>query len=69
MAFASTLALSAVSALAIVKANDPTPVHAYTNGDAATYYNGISETATGTTLLGQLQSLNSTKRKATVGYS
>ncbi len=69
MAFASTLALSAVSALAIVKANNPTPVHAYTNGDAATYYSGINSTATGTTLLSALQSLNSTKLQHRVGYS
>lgn len=69
MAFASTLALSAVSALAIVKANNPTPVHAYTNGDATTYYNGIDNTATGTTLLSALQSLNSTKLQHRVGYS
>ncbi|MDR0934856.1 MAG: endonuclease [Erysipelotrichaceae bacterium] len=32
------------------------------------YYDGISETATGTTLLGQLQSLNSAKRIRTIGY-
>lgn len=42
---------------------------AYTNGDGDTYYNDISETATGTELLTALQSLNSKKRKTTVGYS
>ena len=69
MAFASTLALSTVAALAVVKTNDSTPVHAYTNGDAATYYNGIDSSATGTTLLSALQSLNSTKLQHRVGYS
>ncbi|MDR0934737.1 MAG: endonuclease [Erysipelotrichaceae bacterium] len=34
-----------------------------------TYYDGISTTATGTTLLSQLRSLNSNKRPKTVGYS
>lgn len=43
-------------------------VEAYTNGDGATYYNGISQSASGTTLLSALQSLNSSKRKKTVGY-
>ena len=41
----------------------------YTNGDAATYYNGISDTATGNTLLTQLRELNLSKRKDTVGYN
>lgn len=41
---------------------------AYANGDAATYYNGISGSATGTTLLSALQALNTTKRQDLVGY-
>ena len=41
----------------------------YTNGDGATYYNGISSTLTGESLLTALRSLNSQKRKSTVGYS
>ena len=40
----------------------------YTTGDAATYYNGISDSATGTDLLSSLQSLNSRKRQKTIGY-
>lgn len=39
----------------------------YTNGDAATYYNGIGD-ATGDSLLSALRSLNGSKRKSTVGY-
>lgn len=41
----------------------------YTNHDAATYYSGISDSLDGTSLLSALQSLNSSKRKTTVGYS
>ena len=44
-------------------------VGAYSNGDAATYYNGIDQYATGTTLLNALQSLNTTKRRSQVGYN
>ena len=36
--------------------------------DINEYYSSISETATGDTLLSQLRSLNSIKRKSTVGY-
>ncbi|HNX16634.1 MAG TPA: Ig-like domain-containing protein, partial [Bacilli bacterium] len=45
------------------------PSTTYTNGDGATYYSGISGTATGTTLLSALQSLNSSKRQKTIGYT
>lgn len=37
--------------------------------DTGNYYNSISESATGTTLLGSLRTLNSNKRTKTVGYS
>ena len=40
-----------------------------TASELTSYYSTVSSTATGTTLLSQLQSLNSTKRKKTVGYS
>lgn len=43
--------------------------YGYTNGDAATYYSGISGSATGTTLLTALQALNTTKRQDLVGYN
>ena len=46
-----------------------TSVKAYTNGDAATYYNDIDQYATGNTLLSALQSLNSSKRRSQVGYN
>ena len=45
------------------------PSQTYTNGDKATYYNGISDVSTGNTLLSSLRSLNSSKRKTTMGYS
>ncbi len=45
------------------------PKRTYTNGDGDTYYQNISSTAIGDNLLRELQSLNSSKRKKTVGYS
>ncbi len=45
------------------------PSSTYTNGDGATYYNGINSGATGTTLLSSLRALNSSKRQKTIGYS
>ena len=45
-----------------------TPTKTYTFGDGATYYNGISATAEGTTLLSALQALNTSKRQTLVGY-
>ena len=41
----------------------------YTSGDAATYYNGISSTATEGELLSSLQALNTRKRQDLVGYN
>ncbi|MCR5184647.1 MAG: endonuclease [Bacilli bacterium] len=40
----------------------------YTNGDGATYYNGIDSSLEGTSLLSALQTLNASKRQTTVGY-
>ena len=40
-----------------------------TASELASYYTSISDSDTGTTLLSKLQSLNSTKRKKTMGYS
>ncbi|NLV29373.1 MAG: hypothetical protein GXY57_04390, partial [Erysipelotrichaceae bacterium] len=45
------------------------PGTTYTHGDGDTYYNGISDSLTGTNLLNALRNLNSSKRKKTVGYS
>lgn len=39
-----------------------------TSSELTSYYSSISSTATGDTLLSQLRSLNSTKKKTTVGY-
>ena len=41
----------------------------YTNGDADTYYQGISDSKSGNDLLKDLRSLNLSKRQSTVGYS
>lgn len=40
-----------------------------TASELASYYSSISDSDTGTSLLSKLQSLNSTKRKRTMGYS
>ena len=40
-----------------------------TASELASYYNSISDSDSGTSLLSKLQSLNSTKRKKTMGYS
>jgi uncharacterized protein YjdB len=45
------------------------PSTTYTNGDGASYYDNINSSATGTTLLSSLRTLNSTKRQKTIGYS
>ena len=80
---ASLLSVGAVSACAAVVAHTftketkeaqalYTPNTHYEVSDTASeltsYYSSISSSATGTTLLSQLQSLNSTKRKKTMGY-
>ena len=57
---------SGVSAALTPKKN--VPAVAYTNGDAETYYSGISDSLTGTQLLSALRSLNNSKRKKTIGY-
>ena len=51
-----------------IKRDVETVANAYTNGDADTYYNDISDTATGTDLLSALQTLNSRKKQKTIGY-
>jgi len=45
------------------------PSRTFTNHDGDTYYNSISSTATGTTLLNALRTLNGNKRQHTVSYS
>jgi hypothetical protein len=52
-----------------IKEDVYTPTFAtYTNGDADTYYNGISDSLTGNDLLAALRSLNKSKRHSTVSY-
>ena len=43
--------------------------YGYENGDAATYYTGISDSLTGNQLLTKLQALNSTKRRNLISYN
>lgn len=66
--FLATSALTGGAILLNDSGDNAEKVEAYTNGDASTYYSGISDSATGTTLLSALQSLNNTKRQSTVGY-
>ena len=56
---------AAISGLAIKETQQPVLASA----DSSSYYSGISNTATGTTLLGSLRSLNGSKKTKTVGYS
>ncbi len=58
-----------VGSFALIKNNSKEIFAAYTNGDGATYYSGISDSLTGDSLLSALRSLNSSKRQSTVGYS
>lgn len=44
------------------------PGTTYTNHDAATYYSNITDSMEGTELLSALRSINSSRRKKTVGY-
>lgn len=57
-----------VSTKALEKPVEPT-FATYTNGDGATYYNGIGDSLTGNSLRSALNSLNDNKRHSTVGYS
>ena len=65
----STFLVGGISASVLSGYRKPAPAFAYTNGDAATYYNSIDFTKSGTALLKDLQNLNKEKRKTTVGYS
>lgn len=73
------LALS-LGALSSLRANEKVETKAYyspsthyevsdTASELASYYSSISDSDTGTSLLSKLQSLNSSKRKKTMGYS
>ena len=66
--------------VAAIKSKDAKQVGAYyspsthyevsdTASELASYYSSISDSDSGTSLLSKLQSLNSTKRKKTIGYS
>lgn len=73
-AFVSLLSIGAFSGVAFSSHyQENTEVNAlqntYTNGDGATYYNGISSSLKGNDLLAALRTLNSNRRKNTVGYS
>lgn len=73
MAFSTAVTIASVS-------KDPVEAQAYyspsthyevsdTASELASYYSSISDSDTGTSLLSKLQSLNSSKRKRTMGYS
>lgn len=73
------LALS-LGALSSIRANEKVETKAYyspsthyevsdTASELASYYSSISDSDTGTSLLSKLQSLNSSKRKRTMGYN
>ena len=65
----SFLLVGGITAISVAHDEVYTPTFAtYTNHDADTYYNGISDTAEGDDLLSALRSLNSSKRKNTIGY-
>ncbi|MBQ0009093.1 MAG: Ig-like domain-containing protein [Firmicutes bacterium] len=72
LAFAATavcgIATLSNSAFEEVKAELTAPTTVFTNHDAATYYSGINNTLEGSSLLSALQSLNSTRKKASIKY-
>ena len=68
VAFGTGVVLSTNSNL-IKSEAEYSPGTTYTHGDGDTYYNGISDSLTGTNLLNALRNLNSSKQKKTVGYS
>ncbi|GEM_PF-875643 len=65
------LALSVGTFIGVSHTNNEAKVAfaTYTNGDGATYYSGISDSLEGESLRSALHSLNTSKRKSTVGYS
>ena len=69
LAFAATAVCGLAFAAKAAPKDVVTTFATYINHDAQTYYDGISDSLTGDSLLSALRSLNSTKRKTTVGYS
>ena len=65
------LAGSVSTSVALANKNESySPTFAtYTNGDAETYYNSISDSLRDNDLLGSLRSLNNRKRQKTIGYN
>ena len=63
----SVLALSLTVSSVLSNKNNVEVVLGYANGDEATYYNNI-DTSNDSTLLANLQSLNTAKRQSLVGY-
>ena len=62
VAFGTGVVLSTNSNL-IKSEAEYSPGTTYTHGDGDTYYNGISDSLTGTNLLNALRNLNSSKRR------
>ena len=68
-ALLSTLTAVAIGTLSFAQQrNNVVSVSAYTNGDAATYYNDILDTDTGSTLTNKLNTLNTAKRRRLINY-
>ena len=76
----SVLSMGLLAGISLAKNSKALSVEAYytpgttyevsdTPAELANYYTSISDSYTGSTLLSKLQSLNSTKRKRTAGYS
>ena len=65
----SSLSVLTLGSLFSLNQKAPVTVKGYANGDATTYYNGISDSDTGSTLLAALQSLNDSKTQSLVGYN
>lgn len=74
LSFMGVFALSSLGAVIYTQKQPSlyTPAFAanghYSNGDGATYYNGISDSLTGNELLSALRSLNNNRKKTNGGY-
>ena len=67
--FAAALSFGCTAALTKVAFNqDKEPVVERAEAAEGTYYSGISDSLTGTSLLNALHTLNSQKRQRTIGY-
>ncbi len=69
VSFLALLATFSVSSILLTNKSQPTfVVEGYTNGDGATYYNGIDPYATGQELITALNNLNNNRRLKLISY-